>query len=81
MYPYFAAMNGKKYDKFFKKLGQRCREIRIQKGWTQEDMLEHGFATRHYQRIEAGLAINMISALRLAKAFGIKLSDLVKGID
>lgn len=48
---------------------------------SQEAMIEHGFATRHYQRIEAGLQINMVTALKLAEAFEVKLSELVKGLD
>lgn len=70
-----------KHDAFFKKLGARCRKIRLSKGWTQEDLLSHDFSTRHYQRIESGLQINMVTALRLAEAFGMKLVDLIKGVE
>lgn len=68
------------YDRFFRKLGQRVRELRYEKGMVQEDMLEYGFSTRHYQRIEAGLPINVITALRICKVFKISLSDLFKGL-
>ncbi len=68
-------------DKFFEKLGSRCRELRLKKEWTQEDMIQHGFATRHYQRIEQGLPISLTTALRLAKAFGVKISSLLKDLD
>ncbi len=74
-------MRDAEFEKFFKSFDVRLRKLRKQRGWTQEDMLDYGFATRHYQRIEQGLQISMTTALRLAKAFGIKLSILIKGID
>ena len=38
---------------------------------TQEDMMDHGFSVRHYQRIEAGLSINLLTVWNLARAFGV----------
>jgi len=70
-------MQNREIQKFFKRFGAQCRELRYKRGLTQEDMIQHGFATRHYQRIEQGLAINMITALKLAEAFDVKLSDLI----
>lgn len=74
-------MNDREIKKFFKLFGQRCRGLRYERKLTQEDMLSHGFATRHYQRIEGGLPVNMITALRLAEAFGMKLSELIEGLE
>jgi len=69
-------LKDKEFGRFFKRLGQRIRQLRTQKGMTQEDMLSYGFSTRHYQRIEAGLSINVKTALRLCKIFEISLSEL-----
>ena len=54
--------------------------MRLDRELVQEDMMAYGFSTRHYQRIEAGLPINIKTALRLCKAFKIKLSDLFIGM-
>lgn len=74
-------LKDKEFDRFFKRLGQRIRQLRMQKGMTQEDMLSYGFSTRHYQRIEAGLPINVKTAVRLCKVFEIELSELFAGLD
>jgi len=74
-------LKDKEFDRFFKRLGQKIRQLRTQKGMTQEDMLSYGFSTRHYQRIEAGLPINIKTALRLCKAFGLDLSKLFADLD
>ena len=58
-------------------LGKRVRELRLEKGMTQEDMRYHGFAYRHYQRIEAGEKDLRLSTLsRLARTFKVRLRDL-----
>lgn len=74
-------MKNYEFEKFFKHFGTRCRELRLKRGLTQEDMMQYGFSTRHYQRIEQGLQVNMVTALRLAQAFKIKISILLKGLD
>jgi transcriptional regulator with XRE-family HTH domain len=52
-------------------LGQHVRALRQERGLTQEDMMDHGFSVRHYQRIEAGLSINLLTVWNLARAFGV----------
>jgi transcriptional regulator with XRE-family HTH domain len=52
-------------------LGQHVRALRQERGLTQEDMMDHGFSVRHYQRIEAGLSINLLTVWNLAHAFGV----------
>ena len=47
---------------------------------TQEDLISHAFSLRHYQQIEAGLAINLRTALRLADAFDVDVADLLRGL-
>ncbi len=65
---------------FFTKFGKRCKEIRLKKGLTQEDMADHGFSTRFYQRIEAGKPIHFKTVLKLSQVFSIPLSELFKGL-
>ena len=74
-------MENQEFNKFFKAFGKRCKELRVKKKLTQEDMMQFGFATRHYQRIEQGLQVNMVTVLKLGKAFGVKISTLLKGLD
>ncbi len=66
--------------KFFKQFGNRCKEIRLKKGLTQEDMADYGFSTRFYQRIEAGKPIHFKTVLKLSQVFSMPLSELFKGL-
>lgn len=70
----------KEYDALFRQIGARIRKIRIEKGMVQEDMMDYGFTTRHYQRIETGAPLTIKTAYRICKAFKIKLSDLFADI-
>ena len=74
-------LTDKELDRFFKRLGQRVRKLRMDKGMVQEDMLSYGFSTRHYQRIEAGLPINLKTAYRLCKIFEVSFSELFEGLE
>jgi transcriptional regulator with XRE-family HTH domain len=57
-------------------VGDRARELRRQRGLTQEDMMSRGFERRYYQRIEAGeVNLCLKSFNKLAKAFGVPVSD------
>jgi transcriptional regulator with XRE-family HTH domain len=66
---------------FFRELGQRVRDLRRQKGFTQEDMISFGFSARHWQQIEAGRPITVRTLLRIGEVFTVCLSDLVIGLD
>jgi transcriptional regulator with XRE-family HTH domain len=66
-------------EKFFKKLGARIKELRLERGKTQEDMMSC-FPLRFYQRIEAGKSIHMKTALKVCNAFGITLEKLFKDL-
>ena len=71
-----------KIDVYFE-FGKRVAFLRKQKGWSQEDLaLESGIATSYLCEVEKGKrnpTLNVIN--RLAKAFGIKIEELFKGID
>lgn len=72
----------KEKQKFFNEFGQMIRKIRQKKGWTLEDMVDHGFSAQHYQKIEKGKKeIGLYTCVRIAKAFNINLSKLFKAFD
>ncbi len=60
-------------------LGERFRQMRLAKGWTQEDMQSKGFSYRYYGKIERG-AVNptLETLVRLASLFEISLADLFR---
>ena len=68
-------------EKFFKALGQRVKELRRKRGYSQEDMISFGFSARHWQQIEAGRPITVTTLLRICEVFGVSLSRIVRGLD
>lgn len=65
-----------------RRLGKRCRQMRLDRGLSQLDMVRsHGFSLSHYQKIERGALDARLSTLqRVAEAFGVGLSELLKGV-
>ena len=57
------------FQELCRALGRRVRELRLERQMTQEDMMEHGFSVRHYQRIEAGWPATFSTICKLARAF------------
>jgi hypothetical protein len=43
-------------------------------------MISFGFSSRHWQQIEAGRPITMITALRICGVFNISLERLIQGL-
>ena len=67
---------------FFKKFGAEVRRLRLERGLTLEDMQEHGFSAQHFQKMESGSkAANFFTVYRIAQAFGISVSKLVKPLE
>lgn len=66
--------------KFFLQFGRRVRQLRQEQALTQEDMMEHGFGYRFYQRIEAGKPIHFRTVLKLADVFDVTLHQLFQGL-
>src|SRR5436190_17155403 len=66
-----------------KKLGQRIRELRMQKGWSQEQLAhESGLGRASMGAIERGeVSIRLSSLLKLSNALGITGSELLKGTE
>lgn len=68
-------------QRFFVRLGQRIRDLRKERGHSQEDMISSGFSARHWQQIETGRPITVSTLLRICDAFQISLESLVHGLD
>jgi transcriptional regulator with XRE-family HTH domain len=70
-------------DKLFRSLGQRIRELRTAKGWSQERFAEicgvHRTYMGHLERGEKNASLGSVA--RVAKALDITLSELLSGID
>ncbi len=62
-------------------MGKRVRELRIKKGYSQEDMISFGFSARHWQQIETGRPITVTTLLRICQTFGVRIDRLVRGLD
>jgi transcriptional regulator with XRE-family HTH domain len=66
-------------ERLIRLVGKRTRELRQQRGMTQEDMMSHGFERRYYQRIEAGeVNLSVKSLNKLARAFGVQPDALLR---
>ena len=67
--------------KFFKALGQRVKQLRKKKGYSQEDMISFGFSARHWQQIEAGRPITVTTLLRICEVLKVPIDHVVRGLD
>jgi ribosome-binding protein aMBF1 (putative translation factor) len=69
----------REFEKFAERVRQRIISLRSEKGLTQEGMQEYELNLRQVQRIESGETKNLTLSyiFRLAKAFGIKPSELI----
>jgi transcriptional regulator with XRE-family HTH domain len=65
---------------FFRALGQRIRRLRVEGGYSQEDMIGFGFSARHWQQVEAGRPITMTTLLRICDTFHVTPERLVRGL-
>jgi len=68
-------------ERFFRALGQRVRQLRKKRGYSQEDMIYFGFSARHWQQIEAGRAITVTTLLRICEVFEVPMAKVVKNLD
>lgn len=66
-------------DKYLKKLGERVRKLRIQKGYSQDRLyLEAGFSRGTMSKIENGLVNPQILTLRkIAETIGVHVKLLL----
>lgn len=60
-------------------IASNAKRLRKARGLTQSDMAKHGFDCRSYQRLESGKYTPTLGSLiKLAKAFKVKVPDLMK---
>jgi len=65
-------------DKSLKLLGESIREKRLAKKLKQEDLENFGINFKHYQDVEGGrINPTYLTLLKIAKAFGCSVKDLV----
>ncbi|EMS78429.1 helix-turn-helix domain-containing protein [Desulfotignum phosphitoxidans] len=63
--------------KLQKQLGLRLKELRLAKGFKQEDLEDYGFSYRYYGKLERGDVNPTLETLfRLSEIFEISLADL-----
>jgi transcriptional regulator with XRE-family HTH domain len=69
-------------SRLFRRLGQRCRALRTERGLSQMDMVRHfEISLSHYQKIERGVLDCRLSTLhRLAEAFEVTLAQLLEDV-
>jgi transcriptional regulator with XRE-family HTH domain len=67
-------------EEFFRALGQRIRKLRIEAGYSQEDMIGFAFSARHWQQIEAGRPITLRTLLRVCDTFRVSPDRLLRGL-
>ena len=66
---------------FFTGLGTRIKALRERAGYSQEDMITHGYSVRYWQKIEAGKPITLRTLLRICRLFAVPMCDVVRGLD
>ncbi len=65
------------YNFLYERLGKRIEELRRKKGMTQEELAEKaGLHRAYFWDIEKGRNISIKTAYNIARALGIKLSEL-----
>lgn len=66
------------YSFLYRKLGERIEELRKKKGMTQEELAEKaGLHRSYFWDIENGRNISIKTAYNIARALGVKLSELL----
>jgi transcriptional regulator with XRE-family HTH domain len=66
-------------SKLVKTIALNAVKLRKARELTQFDMMDYGFNYRQYQRVESGkYAPTLGTLIRLAKAFKVKVTDLLK---
>ncbi len=69
------------YAAFLKTLGQRIKQFRKARKLSLHDMVvKHGYHDSQWRRFERGGAANMLSLLKIARAFDTSLSELLDGL-
>jgi hypothetical protein len=69
-----------RYVRFLRALGYEISTSRTARKLSQEDMMSFGFNVRHWQRVEAGAPINLVTLLRVCDAFEIPVEKLLASV-
>jgi len=65
--------------RLLKVVGKRIRDLRVERGLTQEQMTRFGLDYKYYQRIEYGEKnLSLRTLYKIARAFDISISELLK---
>lgn len=63
--------------KFLRKMGNKIKSLRLEKGWTLEQTEEHGWSNwQHLQKIETGKNITVVTLKKIAQLYKVKMSEL-----
>ena len=69
----------KNYEKLLKQIAENIKKLRLEHGYTQEEMIQFGFNYRHYQKLESGNHSPSLNTLfRLSIVYKIDLGDFFK---
>ena len=68
----------REYEKLLATIARNIKKYRTLRGMTQEQMADHGFNYRFYQKLESGkYSPNLRTLSRISKFFKIRLVDLL----
>ena len=69
------------YEAFRSALCERIKKLRIERGFTQHDIVRRSdFYESHWRRIESGKTMSLQTLIKVANIFEIKVVDLLEGI-
>ena len=64
--------------RLLKLVGKRIRQLRLERGFTQEQMTRFGLDYKYYQRIEYGEKnLSLRTLYKIARAFDMTISELL----
>jgi hypothetical protein len=55
--------------------------MRLQRSFSQEDMILFGFSGKHWQQLEGGRPITVTTLLRACEALGVTMAEVVANLD
>jgi len=67
--------------RFFRRLGHRLRQLRVERDWSIDDMEVRGIRAKHWQQLETGRPITVTTLLRICQALNVDASSLLKELD
>ncbi|MEN0060047.1 MAG: helix-turn-helix transcriptional regulator [Bdellovibrio sp.] len=67
--------------KFLKRMGAKIKSMRQEKGWTLEEVEDHGWNNwQHLQKIESGKNITVVTLRKVAQLYKVPLATLLDGV-